>query len=117
MAALVVYIASGNVLYVLGLVASAFSLLGNYLGTVSFYKKGSKLLPRYTSVEYELNVVGFAEANANPLSGKSVTVVRDSKGKRMIIEKKGTDAAVAAVGIGIPVVAALGYWFIHKRKK
>ncbi len=42
-AALVVYIASGNVLYVLGLVASVFSLLGNYLGTVSFYKKGSKL--------------------------------------------------------------------------
>ena len=82
-----------------------------------YYKKEGKVLPRYTTVEYELNVVGFAEANANPLSGKSVTVVRDNKGKRMIIEKKGTDAAVAAVGIGIPVVAALGYWFIHKRKK
>lgn len=81
------------------------------------YKKGGKVLPRYTTVEYELNVVGFAEANANPLRGKSVTTVRDSKGKRMIIEKMGTDAAVAAVGIGIPVVAAAGYWFIHKRRK
>lgn len=82
-----------------------------------YYKKGSKTLPRYTTVEYELKVVGFAEASANPLRNKNVTVVRDSKGKRMIVEKKGTNAAVAAVGIGIPVLAALGYWFIHKRKK
>jgi hypothetical protein len=43
LAALGVFIFSGNVLYVLGLVASVFSLLGNYLGTVSFYKKGSRL--------------------------------------------------------------------------
>ena len=42
-AALGVFIFSGNVLYVLGLVASVFSLLGNYLGTVSFYRKGSRL--------------------------------------------------------------------------
>ena len=82
-----------------------------------YYKKGNQVLPRYTTVEYELNVVGFDEANATPLSGKTVKVVRDSKGKRMIIEKKGTDAAVAAAGIGIPVLAALFYWFIHKRKK
>ena len=82
-----------------------------------YYKKGNQVLPRYTKVEYELNVVGFAEASATPLSGKNMKVVRDSKGKRMVVEKKGTDAAVAAVGIGIPVFAALLYWFIHKRKK
>ena len=82
-----------------------------------YYKEGTKTLPRFTTVEYELNVVGLAEASANPLRNKNMTVVRDSKGKRIIIEKKGTDAAVAAVGIGIPVIAALGYWFIHKRKK
>ncbi len=82
-----------------------------------YYKKKNQVLPRYTKVEYELNVVGFAEANATQLSGKTVKKVNDSKGKRMIIEKKGTDAAVAAAGIGIPVLAALLYWFIHKRRK
>lgn len=82
-----------------------------------YYKNGNQVLPRYTTVEYELNVVGFAEANATQLSGKTVKKVNDSKGKRMIIEKKGTDAAVAAAGIGIPVLAALLYWFIHKRGK
>ena len=78
-----------------------------------YYQKGSQILPRYTTVEYELRVIGFAEANANQFHGKTVTKVNDSKGKRMIIEKKGTDAAVAAVGIGIPILAALGYWFFH----
>ena len=82
-----------------------------------YYQKGSQTLPRYTTVEYELRVVGFAEANANQFHGKTVTKVNDSKGKRMIIEKKGTDAAVAAVGIGIPILAALGYWFFHRKKK
>lgn len=82
-----------------------------------YYKEGTKTLPRYTTVEYELKVVGLAEASANPLRDKNVKVVRDSKGKRMIIEKKGTNAAVAAVGIGIPVLAALGYWFLYRRKK
>jgi len=43
LAALAVFITSGNVYYVLGLTASAFSLLGNYLGTMSFYKKGGRL--------------------------------------------------------------------------
>ena len=81
------------------------------------YKKGSKVLPRYTTVEYELYVVGYVEANANPLRNKDVKVVRDSKGKRMIIEKKGTDAAVAAVGIGGSLIAALIYWLFRKRKK
>lgn len=82
-----------------------------------YYQKGSQILPRYTTVEYELWVIGFAEANANQFHGKTVTKVNDSKGKRMIIEKKGTDAAVAAVGIGIPILAALGYWFFHRKKK
>ena len=82
-----------------------------------YYQKGGQTLPRYTTVEYELRVVGFAEANANQFHGKTVTKVNDSKGKRMIIEKKGTDAAVAAVGIGIPILAALGYWFLHRKKK
>ena len=82
-----------------------------------YYQKGSQILPRYTTVEYELRVIGFAEANANQFHGKTVTKVNDSKGKRMIIEKKGTDAAVAAVGIGIPIVAALGYWFFHRKKE
>jgi hypothetical protein len=82
-----------------------------------YYKKGSQTLPRYTTVEYELRVVGFAEANANQFHGKTVTKVNDSKGKRIIIEKKGTDAAVAGVGIGGSVLAALIYWLIHKRKK
>ncbi len=82
-----------------------------------YYQKGSQILPRYTTVEYELRVIGFAEANANQFHGKTVTKVNDSKGKRMIIEKKGTDAAVAAVGIGIPILAALGYWFFHRKKK
>ena len=82
-----------------------------------YYQKGSQTLPRYTTVEYELRVIGFAEANANQFHGKTVTKVNDSKGKRMIIEKKGTDAAVAAVGIGIPILAALGYWFLHRKKK
>jgi hypothetical protein len=82
-----------------------------------YHKKGNQVLPRYTTVEYELNVVGYVEANADPLRGKNVKTVRDSKGKRMIIEKKGTDAAVAAVGIGGSLIAALGCWFIHKRKK
>ena len=82
-----------------------------------YYQKGGQTLPRYTTVEYELRVIGFAEANANQFHGKTVTKVNDSKGKRMIIEKKGTDAAVAAVGIGIPILAALGYWFFHRKKK
>ena len=82
-----------------------------------YYKMGSKVLPRYTTVEYELYVVGYVEANANPLRNKDVKVVRDSKGKRMIIEKKGTDAVVAAIGIGGSLLAALVYWFIYKRKK
>ena len=82
-----------------------------------YYQKGSQILPRYTTVEYELRVIGFAEANANQFHGKTVTKVNDSKGKRMIIEKKGTDAAVAAVGSGIPILAALGYWFFHRKKK
>ena len=82
-----------------------------------YYQKGSQTLPRYTTVEYELRVIGFAEANANQFHGKTVTKVNDSKGKRIIIEKKGTDAAVAAVGIGVPILAALGYWFFHRKKK
>ena len=82
-----------------------------------YYQKGGQTLPRYTTVEYELRVIGFAEANANQFHGKTVTKVNDSKGKRMIIEKKGTDAAVAAVGIGIPILAALGYWFFHRKKE
>ena len=82
-----------------------------------YYQKGGQTLPRYTTVEYELRVVGFVEANANQFHGKTVTKVNDSKGKRIIIEKKGTDAAVAAVGIGIPILAALGYWFLHRKKK
>ena len=82
-----------------------------------YYKKGNQVLPRYTTVEYELNVAGYVEANANPLRNKDVKVVRDSKGKRMIIEKKGTDAAVAAVGIGGSLIAGLVYWFIYRRKK
>ena len=82
-----------------------------------YYQKGSQTLPRYTAVEYELRVIGFAEANANQFHGKTVTKVNDSKGKRIIIEKKGTDAAVAAVGIGIPILAALGCWFFHRKKK
>ena len=82
-----------------------------------YYQKGGQTLPRYTTVEYELRVIGFAEANANQFHGKTVTKVNDSKGKRIIIEKKGTDAAVAAVGIGIPILAALGYWFFHRKKK
>ena len=82
-----------------------------------YYQKGGQTLPRYTTVEYELRVIGFAEANANQFHGKTVTKVNDSKGKRIIIEKKGTDAAVAAVGIGIPILAALGYWFLYRKKK
>jgi hypothetical protein len=82
-----------------------------------YYQKGSQTLPSYTTVEYELRVIGFAEANANQFHGKTVTKVNDSKGKRIIIEKKGTDAAVAAVGIGVPILAALGYWFFHRKKK
>ena len=82
-----------------------------------YYQKGGQTLPRYTTVEYELRVIGFAEANANQFHGKTVTKVNDSKGKRIIIEKKGTDAAVAAVGIGVPILAALGYWFFHRKKK
>ena len=82
-----------------------------------YYQKGGQTLPRYTTVEYELRVIGFAEANANQFHGKTVTKVNDSKGKRIIIEKKGTDAAVAAVGIGVTILAALGYWFFHRKKK
>ena len=82
-----------------------------------YYKKGNQVLPRYTTVEYELNVVGYIEANANPLRDKNVTTVRDSKGKRMIIEKKGTNAAVAAVGIGGSLIAALVYWLIQRCRK
>lgn len=82
-----------------------------------YYKKDDKVLPRYTTVEYEFRMIGFAEASANPLRNKKVTTVRDKTGKRMIIEDKGTDVAVAAVGIGIPVLAALGYWVLRRRKK
>jgi LPXTG-motif cell wall-anchored protein len=82
-----------------------------------YYKKEDKVLPRYTTVEYEFRMIGFAEASANPLRNKKVTTVRDKTGKRMIIEDKGTDVAVAAVGIGIPVLAALGYWVLRRRKK
>lgn len=82
-----------------------------------YYQKGGQTLPRYTTVEYELRVIGFAEANANQFHGKTVTKVNDSKGKRIIIEKKGTDAVVAAVGIGGSLLAALVYWFLHRKKK
>lgn len=82
-----------------------------------YYKKEDKVLPRYITVEYEFRMIGFAEASANPLRNKKVTTVRDKTGKRMIIEDKGTDVAVAAVGIGIPVLAALGYWVLRRRKK
>lgn len=41
-AALYVYITSGNVLFILGLVASVFSLAGNYIGTRFFAAKGMK---------------------------------------------------------------------------
>jgi len=82
-----------------------------------YYKKEDKVLPRYTTVEYEFRMIGFAEASANPLRNKKVTTVRDKTGKRMIIEDKGTDVAVAAVGIGIPVLAALGYWVLRRRKE
>lgn len=81
-----------------------------------YYKKGNQVLPRYTTVEYEFRMIGFAEASANPLRNKKVTTVRDKTGKRMIIEDKGTDIAFAAIGIGISVIAALGYWFLHRRK-
>ena len=41
-AALVVYISSGNVIYPLGLLAGVFSIAGNYLGTRVFTSKGSR---------------------------------------------------------------------------
>lgn len=41
-AALAVYIFSGNVLYPLGLAAGVFSIAGNYLGTRVFTAKGSR---------------------------------------------------------------------------
>lgn len=41
-AALYVYITSGNVLFILGLVAGVFSLAGNYIGTRFFAAKGMK---------------------------------------------------------------------------
>ena len=82
-----------------------------------FYKEGNKTLPRYTTVEYELRVVGYAEANATPLSGKSVKKVNDDKGKRIIIEDKHSDAIVGAIGIGGSFVAAFIYWLFHRGKK
>ncbi len=82
-----------------------------------YYKQGSKMMPRYTTVEYELHVVGYAEANANPLSGKSVKKVNDGKGKRIIVEDKHSDAITAAIGIGGSLIAALIYWLLHRKKK
>ncbi len=82
-----------------------------------YYKEGNKMMPRYTTVEYELRVVGYAEANANPLSGKSVKKVKDGKGKRIIVEDKHTDAITAAIGIGGSVAAGFIYWLLHRRKK
>ena len=82
-----------------------------------FYKEGNKTLPRYTTVEYELRVVGYAEANATPFSGKSVKKVNDNKGKRIIIEDKHSDAIVGAIGIGGSFVAAFIYWLFHRGKK
>ena len=82
-----------------------------------YYKKGNLTLPRYTTVEYELRVVGYAEANANPLSGKTVKKVNDSKGKRIIIEDKHSDAITAAIGIGGSLLAAFIYWLLHRVKK
>lgn len=38
-----VYLFSGNVIYVLGLAACVFSLIGNYIGSGSFISKGNKL--------------------------------------------------------------------------
>ena len=64
-----------------------------------FYKEGNKTLPRYTTVEYELRVVGYAEANATP------------------IEDKHSDAIVGAIGIGGSFVAAFIYWLFHRGKK
>ena len=43
LASLAVYLTSGNVVLLLGLTAGCFSLLGNYLGTRSFFKAGSRL--------------------------------------------------------------------------
>ena len=82
-----------------------------------FYKEGNKTLPRYTTVEYELRVVSYAEANATPFSGKSVKKVNDNKGKRIIIEDKHSDAIVGAIGIGGSFVAAFIYWLFHRGKK
>lgn len=82
-----------------------------------YYKKGNQTLPRYTTVEYELRVVGYAEANANPLSGKTVKKVNYSKGKRIIIEDKHSDAITAAIGIGGSLLAAFIYWLLHRVKK
>ena len=82
-----------------------------------YYKEGNKTLPRYTTVEYELRVVGYAEANATPFSGKSVKKVKDGKGKRIIIEDKHSDAIVGAIGIGGSFIAAFIYWLLHRGKK
>ena len=81
-----------------------------------YYKKGSQTLPRYTTVEYELRIVGFAEASADQFRGKTVTKVNDSKGKRIIIEDKHSDAITAAIGIGGSFVAAFIYWLFHRKK-
>ena len=81
-----------------------------------YYKKGSQTLPRYTTVEYELRVVGFAKASADQFRGKTVTKVNDSKGKRIIIEDKHSDAITAAIGIGGSFAAAFIYWLFHRKK-
>ena len=78
-----------------------------------YYKAGNKVLPRYTIVEYELTVAGAA-ANAGALSNKKVTKVHDEKGKRIIVENKGTDLTLAAIGIGGSLAAAFVYWLIYK---
>lgn len=82
-----------------------------------YYKEGNKTRPRYTTVEYELRVVGYAEANATPFSGKSVKKVNDGKGKRIVIEDKHSDAITAAIGIGGSCLAAFIYWLLHKMRK
>lgn len=43
LASLAVYLFSGNVLFLLGLAGGCFSLVGNYLGTRSFFRAGNRL--------------------------------------------------------------------------
>lgn len=43
MSSLVVFLFSGNVLFLLGLVAGGFGIVGNYFGSRSFTKKGNAL--------------------------------------------------------------------------